>query len=127
MTTWIKFKVYEFNDFIEAKYAIGDTNELIIKLITKVPKGDYYSCLNDACIKANELLNIEPETIYNGRLKKEIKKGENFLIRDRDDQIKRATIEKIENDTIFVHYDQDWMGKGTYTIEEFKRTIRRAD
>lgn len=41
---WTKFNVYEN---IQAAYKF-DNGEVIIKLITKVPRGMYYSFLNDA-------------------------------------------------------------------------------
>ncbi|MFM2393086.1 MAG: hypothetical protein RLZZ546_1068 [Bacteroidota bacterium] len=55
---WIEFNVYKTDvSDIKAKYRIVD-NDIEVKLITKVNKGWYYSCLNDAISKAKELSSI---------------------------------------------------------------------
>lgn len=59
--SWIEFNVYktEVSD-IKAKYRIFD-NDIEVKLITKIQKGWYYSCLNDAIEKANKLILCQEE------------------------------------------------------------------
>ncbi len=94
MTKTVKFNIYEGTSAtVLASFDIIDQCAENVKIITKVPRGQYHSILNDARTSAEELLS----SLYSG-----VSENECFTKTGHGDIISLGRGKKTQTDDVFL-------------------------